>query len=196
LIARFTFPSALRKPLNCSVEVVIDQYEEAMPELIRWPARYLPSRAPIFVSNDLEVAAGPEIVWSWLVRAALWPAWYPNSQKVQIENGVLTELALGVRFRWRTFGVTLDSRIEEFVPHERIAWSARGIGVDAYHAWLIRPTPSGCHVLTEESQYGILARLGQLLMPNRMHRYHQLWLEQLASQARSGQSPLSSTTDP
>jgi hypothetical protein len=84
------------------------------------------------------------------------------------------------------FGTTIVSRVEEFLPRERIAWNAVGMGVDAYHAWLIEKTEEGCRVLTEETQNGWLARLGNLLMPSRMGRYHQMWLERLEQQARRG----------
>jgi len=42
------------------------------------------------------------------------------------------------------------------------------------------------HVLTEETQNGWLARLGKLLMPNRMAANHQLWLEGLSARGESG----------
>ena len=67
-----------------------------------------------------------------------------------------SELRLGTMFTWRTFGVKLKSTVQEFVPNERLAWSARGLGVDAYHAWLLVPLLSGTHVITEETQYGTL----------------------------------------
>jgi hypothetical protein len=37
----------------------------------------------------------------------------------------------------------------------------------------------GVCVLTEETQNGLLARLGALVMPSRMSRWHQLWLVKL-----------------
>lgn len=153
------------------------------PQVIRWPAGYEPGRAAVHVRNELTMAATPEAVWAWLVRAELWPTWYVNSHRVRIVAGPRPDLALGSRFRWRTFGVAIDSTVEELVPGERIGWSARGFGVNAYHAWLIWRTAGGCHVLTEETQHGWLARLGSLLLPNRMHRYHQIWLEALEKQA-------------
>jgi len=98
-------------------------------------------------------------------------------------------LRLGTTFRWTTFGVTIVSRVEEFALGERIAWNARGTGVDAYHAWLIEKTEKGCRVLTEETQNGWAARLGKLFMPSRMQKYHQIWLEGLERQARGGGPP-------
>jgi len=158
-------------------------------DVLHWPEQFHPTRAAIYVSNQLSMSAPPERIWAWLVRAELWPSWYPNSRNVRIEQGPRPDLALGTRFRWWTFGVTIESVVEEFIPHERIAWSARGLGVRAYHGWLIEKTQSGCHVVTEETQNGILARLGALLMPNRMHHYHQIWLEQLNAKAAEGPPP-------
>ncbi len=158
-------------------------------DAIRWPAHYEPASCPVHVRNEVEIAASAERVWAWLVRAPLWPRWYPNSANVRILEGAPPDLALGTRFRWRTFGVGIESTVKECVPHERLAWDAHGFGVDAYHAWLIRETAAGCSVLTEETQHGFAARLGSLVMPRRMHDYHQLWLERLSAQARGGPPP-------
>jgi hypothetical protein len=92
-------------------------------------------------------------------------------------------------FTWRTFGVNVKSTVQEFIPNERLAWSARGLGVDAYHAWLLTPCPSGTRVITEETQYGTLARLQKLFLPGRMRRGHQLWLENLSAKVQSGPPP-------
>jgi uncharacterized protein YndB with AHSA1/START domain len=156
---------------------------------IRWPDHYAPARCPIHVSNELAIAAPVESVWAWLVRAPLWPSWYPNSANVRFLDGAPPDLALGTRFRWKTFGVTIQSSVRELVPCERIAWDAHALGLDVYHAWLLQRTPEGCHVLTEETQHGWIARAGALLMPGRMQRYHQVWLEGLRDKARLGMPP-------
>lgn len=157
---------------------------------IIWPPYYAPERVPVHVRNELSIAAPPELVWSWLIRAPLWPTWYANSQHVCSSDGeVLTDLGPGREFRWKTFGVAIRSRVLEFVPNERIAWDARGFGVDAYHAWLLRPRGGGCHVLTEESQHGWGARLMHFLLPHRMYDGHDLWLRSLEIQCRMGRPP-------
>jgi hypothetical protein len=156
---------------------------------IRWPPRYDPGVAPVHVRNELEMDAAPDVVWAWIVRAPLWPEWYPNSADVDIGSGSPPDLGPGTRFTWRTFGVRLESTVLEFVPGERIAWDARAVGVDAYHAWLLRRTARGTHVLTEETQHGWLARLGGLFLPRRMSQQHQIWLEALSVRARSGRPP-------
>jgi hypothetical protein len=161
--------------------------------MIRWPEHYHPGRTPVHVRNELTSPAPPNALWAWLVRAALWPTWYENSSKVEFLEGTGPDLAAGTVFRWRTFGVRVTSRVEEFVPYERIAWSARGVGVDAYHAWLLEPGPAGCRVLTEETQHGWLARAGGALLPGRMGKYHQIWLEALSRNAATGFPPPAGT---
>jgi uncharacterized protein YndB with AHSA1/START domain len=157
--------------------------------MIRWPERYHPDRTPVHVTNEIVSPAPAEALWAWLVRAALWPAWYENSSGVEFPEGGGPDLAPGTVFRWRTFGVSITSRVKEFVAPERIAWSARGMGVDAYHAWLLEPRADGCRILTEETQHGWLARTGSLVMPRRMEKYHQVWIEALSRQAQAGPPP-------
>ncbi len=131
---------------------------------IRWPDRYAPERAAVHVRNEITIHAPPATVWAWLVRAASWPQWYPNSAGVAIAGGGV-DLAPGARFTWRTFGVPVSSEVREFEPPTRIAWDGSGLLLDVYQAWLIEPRAGGSRVLTEESQNGLAARGQALLMP-------------------------------
>jgi hypothetical protein len=153
---------------------------------IRWPNHFDPHNVPIHVRNEIEIAAPAEIVWAWLIRAQQWPNWYKNASNVRFLEGSPPDLALGTRFTWKTFGIGIDSRVQEFVPFERIAWNGNAIGIHVYHAWLILRTLSGCKVITEESQHGVIARLSAKLFPNRMWKYHQIWLENLNRNALQG----------
>jgi uncharacterized protein YndB with AHSA1/START domain len=154
---------------------------------IKWPERYSPQVAPVHVRNSLKISAPAADVWAWLVRAERWPDWYPNAARVRILRGGGPELALGTEFRWRTFGVGIRSTVREFVPGRRIAWDGRSLGIDVYHAWLIEESADGCRVLTEETQHGAIARLGAWLIPTRMSDFHQIWLENLAANAATGE---------
>jgi uncharacterized protein YndB with AHSA1/START domain len=156
---------------------------------IRWPDYFAPANAPVHVRNELEIPAPVEHVWACLIRAKLWPTFYSNSRNVRFRTGTGPDLEAGTRFRWKTFGVTIESEVVEFVPRERIAWDAHSLGVDAYHAWVLRETPRGCHVLTEEMQHGFAARLQKRFLPNRMHRGHQSWLEGLRDEAKRRYPP-------
>jgi uncharacterized protein YndB with AHSA1/START domain len=153
---------------------------------IRWPERHLPTQAAVYVRNEIVIAAPPEVVWGWLLRAELWPDWYANCTSMHFLSHAGPDLRNRSRFRWKTFGVTVTSKVLEFEPCSRIAWDAHGIGMEAYHGWLLIPKNGGTHVVTEETQNGWLARLGKLFRPNRMFAMHQMWLESLAARAQSG----------
>jgi len=151
---------------------------------INWPDRYRPENCAVHVANELAMGVAPAAVWDCLIEASQWSQWYENAADVVIRDAADGKLHDGAHFRWKTFGVTIDSKVEEFVSNERIAWSATAFGLDVYHAWLIVPTPEGCRVITEETQNGFLARLGHLLRPGSMHKYHQIWLEGLLDRAK------------
>ena len=160
--------------------------EDQLPR-IRWPAHYAPAHAPVHVRNEIQIAAAPAIVWAWLTQAPRWPQWYLNSRNLKILRGNAAQLESGSRFVWTTFGVRITSEVQECVTEARLAWDAKSLGVDAYHAWLLTPTTDGgCHVLTEETQHGFVARSGAWLFPTRMHRFHQIWLEALRDRAMGG----------
>lgn len=157
---------------------------------IDWPDRYRPENTAAHVRNEILIAAAPDRVWAWLVEAARWPEWYPNAREVRLADG-RTRLFPGAVFDWRTFGFPVHSTVREFIPEERIAWDGTGLGLDVYHAWLLVPRDRGTWVLTEENQNGVGARLQSLFAPNRMSKWHQVWLERLRERAESGALPSS-----
>ena len=88
----------------------------------KWPHQYEPSNCPVHVRNELAMASPPEErIGAWLIRAQLWPTWYPNSANIHFLSGNPPDLALGSKFRWKTFGVTIESTVLEFKPYERLA---------------------------------------------------------------------------
>jgi len=156
--------------------------------MINWPEKLSPARASVHAANEIDIQATPEVVWAWLIRAKDWPSWYSNSHDVVIEGGT-SELQAGSKFRWKTFGVRLISKVEEFSPNQRLSWSAKGIGIEAYHAFVVEGRPDGCHVLTEETEKGWLASLGHTLRPKNLGDKHQMWLDQLRAKAQGGPPP-------
>jgi Polyketide cyclase / dehydrase and lipid transport len=150
-----------------------------------WPPRYDPSNCPVHVRNELDKAASQQVVWDWLMRATLWPCWYANSRNVKILDATGRNLKRGTRFGCTTFNLPITSTVFEYCPPHRIAWDAHGVGLDAYHAWVLEPSSKGCHVLTEETQHGWAARLNATFCPGRMSKRHQSWLEGLETRARA-----------
>jgi hypothetical protein len=62
---------------------------------------------------------------------------------VHIKNQTQPDLRLGTEFRWKTFGVTIDSTVLEFVRHERLAREAHCNGLHVYHAWAFENRDGG-----------------------------------------------------
>lgn len=153
---------------------------------IQWPEYNHPRNCTIHIQNSLDMAEKQEHVWAWLVRSTLWSSWYKNAADMNILNEAGPDLKSGSLFSWKTMGAKANCEIVEFIPHERIAWTGRALGIDVYHAWVLAPSTKGCNVQTEESQRGIVASLCKPFISGRLFQAHQLWLESLAAQARTG----------
>jgi hypothetical protein len=87
---------------------------------IHWPEGFDPSQADLFSHNALVINASCERIWGHIIDATKWPQWYPNPKDVRIDGGNV--LKNGTVFHWSTFGLPLESRVNEFVPYTRIGW--------------------------------------------------------------------------
>jgi uncharacterized protein YndB with AHSA1/START domain len=163
-----------------------------MYEAIKWPQDMRPSRSPIHFTNELEVAAAPETIWSLLVDPIAWPSFYPNLEQVELLDGH-TSLRLGTRFETRMAGQDVRASVQEFEPMTRIAWVGgpkASPESKAYHAWIITPTPKGTHLWTEETMQGPVWLELAKPAPDIFWRTHEKLLEELAKvAAQRGKSP-------
>jgi hypothetical protein len=89
---------------------------------IHWPKGFDPAEVDLFSHNDLVIDAPCERVWQHIIEATKWPEWYPNSKDVRIVDNGGSVLTDGTVFRWTTFGLPLESKINEFIPFSRIGW--------------------------------------------------------------------------
>jgi uncharacterized protein YndB with AHSA1/START domain len=147
---------------------------------IHWPEGFSPDHADLFSHNELRIEAPCERVWKNIVAATNWPEWYPNSKDVQIIGGG-DELRAGSVFRWTTFGLPLESRINEFTPYSRISWYgyAPGEKPSFYHTWYLTADGHSCRVVTDEVGMGSSAAHLRESDESLMHRGHDLWLATL-----------------
>lgn len=147
---------------------------------IHWPAGFVPAKADLFAHNELIVSASCARVWSHLIDAGRWPSWYPNSKDVQIQGGEQL-LSSGTVFRWTTFGLSIESKVQEYVPNQRLAWFgyAPGTTPSFYHSWYLEPSGAKCRVVMEEAGVGKDAAGLRQSDETLMHRGHDLWLATL-----------------
>jgi uncharacterized protein YndB with AHSA1/START domain len=147
---------------------------------IHWPQGFDPSKADLFSHNALLIHASCEKIWSHIVDATTWPSWYPNSKNVQITGGA-SKLGSGTVLHWQTFGIDLESRVNEFVPYTRIGWYGYAPGAEPtfYHTWYLKPQSGACMVITDEVGKGGDAKKLRQTDEGLMHRGHDLWLATL-----------------
>lgn len=156
----------------------------------QWPDQYRPQVSPVYAYNELTSSAPADIVWAWLIRAPLWPTWYVNSRNVCIESSNKLDLALGSTFSWTTFNVPVRTTVVEFEPLKYLVWSGSQFGSSGYHSWTIKSQGTGCHIITEETQQGLIPSIFRIFLRRGLLHYHQLWLEGLDKMARSGLPPI------
>ena len=146
---------------------------------IHWPEGFDPAQADLFSHNALVINASCERIWKHIVDATEWPRWYPNSKDVRIDGGDV--LKDGTVFHWSTFGLPLESRVNEFVPYTRIGWYgyAPGTAPSFYHTWYLKPQGHACLVVTDEVGRGKDAAHLRETDESLMHRGHDLWLATL-----------------
>jgi uncharacterized protein YndB with AHSA1/START domain len=147
---------------------------------IHWPNGFSPSEADLFSHNEGFIDASCEKVWRHIIEAPKWPQWYPNSKGVEIAGGATTLGANSV-FTWTTFGLPLESRINEFVPFSRIGWYgySPGEAPSFYHTWFLTQVNEGCRVVTDEVGKGPSAKHLRETDEGLMHRGHDLWIATL-----------------
>ena len=155
----------------------------------RWPDEARPERSPVYSRREVEIAAPPEAAFAWLVHAERWPEWYSQCGSVRIVSGPAPALGIGTHFRWTVLGVPVVTTVEECDPPHRLAWSGTGLGAAAYHSWDIEPTATGCRVITEETQRGVLPSLTRVLLRPLLRFTQERWLAALAQAAISAPPP-------
>jgi uncharacterized protein YndB with AHSA1/START domain len=163
-----------------NVHMTMKQDLAARSKEINWPDGFDPEKADLFSHNELVIDAPCERVWQHIIDATRWPLWYPNSEDVRIIDD-RPVLARDTLFRWTTFGWSVDSKVNEFVPYTRIGWygSPSGTQPSFYHAWYLTPQDGGCLVVTDEVGIGKDAAHLRETDESLMHRGHDLWLATL-----------------
>ncbi len=63
---------------------------------IHWPEHYHPRNTSVHVRNEIDIAAGPEIVWAWLIRCRRKPAWF----HVALKRACISKLHVEISQIW------------------------------------------------------------------------------------------------
>ncbi len=162
---------------------------------IVWPDRYLPGTTDNYVYNEMTVAGLTAVdAWAQLNDTRAWPAVCANASDLVFRDGSGPLLSAGARFRFTTFGLTVEAEVTEYVPPQagqpgRVAWHGWVEGdsahrLDAHHAWLFEDLPgTRVRILTQETQNGQPDHVLAATRPNPMLNAHQDWIAGLAAAA-------------
>ena len=109
-----------------------------------------------------------------------------NAKDVALLNGAKV-LGDGTAWRWTTFGLPLESRVDEYVPYTRLGWYGYAPGAQPtfYHTWFLTPQDADCMVVMDEAGIGKDAAHLRETDESLMHRGHDLWLATLKWVAES-----------
>jgi hypothetical protein len=91
-------------------------------------------------------------------------------------------------FRWKAHPVELRSRVVVADRPHRFAIDADAVGLHAEREFTLRPTPDGRRtvVVSHETQVGLSARLGRLVLAPRLRAANQAMFDDLARAAGQG----------
>ena len=137
--------------------------------------------ASIVIRKEVHIEASPETVW--LIHADIdrWSQWLPDISQARLRG----PLEAGTKFRWKSRGFTIKSRIEEVSANERLVWTGRAWlrGVKAVHVWNLQPSDEGALLVTEESLSGWMVRLFKGQMAQSLDDSLNGWLRNLKFKA-------------
>jgi hypothetical protein len=134
---------------------------------------------PVKGSAEIEIEAPPQVVWEVLTRFENWPNWNPEVKSMSFPGPLEPE----TEFRWKAGPGTILSKLDRIEPPRYISWHGRTLTIDAYHEWWLEPRDGGTHVRTEESFYGLLARLLRRPLQKTLDRSFENALERLKLEA-------------
>ena len=137
--------------------------------------------APVITRDEILIDAPLERVWGLHTDISSWSEWLPDIDASTIEG----PLAVGTVFRWQTYGLSIESTIQEIDPPRRIVWSGPAQGITATHVWTMTPSVDGVVVRTEESWDGDPVHAQPKEMQQALDGSLRAWLESLKDKAET-----------
>ncbi len=123
--------------------------------------------APVKSSNQIEIQAPIDAVWSTLTDIKNWTKW----QKAVTETIVDEKIEEGTNFKWKAGGLSFKSKIHTSKPHTAFGWTGTTIGASAIHNWtFIQKDNNTTIVIVEESLQGVFPKLFKNYFQNNLDK--------------------------
>jgi hypothetical protein len=135
--------------------------------------------APVITRDEILIDAPLDTIWGLQTDISSWSQWQPDIDASTIEG----PLEVGTVFRWQTYGLSIESTIQEIDAPRRIVWSGLAHGITAIHVWTMTPSEDRVLVHTEESWDGDPVRAEPEQMQQALDDSLRAWLQSLKHKA-------------
>jgi hypothetical protein len=108
--------------------------------------------APAVAEGQIQIDAGPEVVFDVLSDLSGWPSWNSEVRSIFVSGPVQPE----TRFRWKAGGATMSSILKVVSPPSEIGWTGRAMGIDAVHVFQLEGRNGGTLATSQESFRGLI----------------------------------------
>jgi hypothetical protein len=137
--------------------------------------------APVIAQHQIDIAAPLATVWDLHINVDDWPQWNHEITAAELDG----EFAPGSSFKWTSWGFTVTSTVHAVEAHRRTLWGGAAQGIMGIHEWLFEETPTGVHVVTNESFAGEPVQADPDSMRGTLDTSLASWLARLKTKAES-----------
>lgn len=132
---------------------------------------------------EIDIAAPRREVWAILADVASWPTWNPAIRQATRDD----EFEVGSRFRFSTEMGTLKCRVTAIDSPRSLSWKGRVLFLGERQTWRLEPTENGTQVSVHAEMTGLVSRLLQRRLGERLQAVVDsvLRLLRLEAEARS-----------
>jgi hypothetical protein len=140
------------------------------------------SDAPVLAHHQIDINAPLEAVWQLQTDVNGWPAWQTEITLARLDG----PFQPGASFTWTSYGFTVTSTLYAVDERARTLWGGAGSGIIGIHEWIYRETPTGVHIVTQESFSGEPVAADATGMQSALDTSLTDWLQHLKATAETG----------
>lgn len=137
--------------------------------------------APVLAHHEIDIDAPVDVVWNLHSGVNGWTAWNTDITTAHLDG----DFGVGNSFDWSSYGFPVTSTIYDVADRARVLWGGSSGGITGVHEWLFSATPSGTHVVTNESFAGDPVEADRAGMQKLLDASLVAWLDHLKTAAES-----------
>ena len=125
----------------------------------------------MIIEESVLINADIKTIWKTCTDLTCWADWTSVTTNAASGSGHLEE---GEKFTFclRPFdlSITVEPKIEEVVPHEKVVWSGARFGISSRHEFLFQQDANGVLVTSRETFRGVQLLLARRTFPRKTIR--------------------------